>query len=143
MISRLSTEESYELLRGRRVGRLGCVADGEPYVVPVNYVCEGDAAYVHSLPGRKVQAMRANPRVCLQVDDIRGEFGWRSVLAFGRYEELTRPPERQRAFDLLLSLFPGLTPVESFIADDAAAPAPVIFRIRVERVTGLQENYWD
>ena len=140
MIGRLSPEESYELLRGGRVARLGCVADGEPYVVPVNYVFDGEAAYVHSLPGRKIAALRADPRVCLQVDDIRDEFGWRSVLAFGRYEELTRDPERERAVGLLLSAFPQLTPVESLIAEDAAAPAPVVFRVRVERVTGLQEG---
>lgn len=140
MISRLSPEESYELLRGRRVARLGCIADGEPYVVPVNYAFDGESFFIHSLPGRKVAAMRANPRVCLQVDDLRGEFGWRSVLAFGRYEELTREPERERAMNLLLALFPTLTPVESFIADDAHAPSPVVFRVSIERVTGLQES---
>ncbi len=41
---------------------------------------------------------------------------------------------------LLLSLFPHLTPVESLMADDAAAPAPVTFRIRVEQVTGMREG---
>jgi nitroimidazol reductase NimA-like FMN-containing flavoprotein (pyridoxamine 5'-phosphate oxidase superfamily) len=140
MISRLSQEECYELLRGGRVARLGCIADGEPYVVPINYAFEGDSAYVHSLPGRKVLALRDNPRACLQVDDIRDEFAWRSVLAFGRYEELTGAADRARATNLLLALFPKLTPVESLIADDAAAPKPVIFRIHVERVTGLQES---
>ena len=140
MISHLSQEECFELLRGGRVARLGCIADGEPYVVPVNYACEGESVYVHSLPGRKVWAMRANPRVCLQVDDIHDEFGWRSVIAFGRYEELTHADERERAMNLLLSHFPKLTPVESLMADDAAAPTLVIFRIHVERVTGLQES---
>jgi uncharacterized protein len=143
MITRLSREESLELLRAARVARLGCVAGDEPYVVPVNYVLDGDCVFVHSLPGRKVEAMRARPRVCLQVDETRGDFGWRSVLAFGRYEELTREPERSRALDLLLASFPRLTPVESLIAADAAAPAPVIFRVRVERLTGLEESWAD
>lgn len=140
MISRLSPEESVELLREGRLARLGCIADGEPYVVPVNYVFDGESALVHSLPGRKVGAMRANPRVCLQVDEVRDDFGWRSVVAFGRYEEITRADERQRALNLLLTTFPRLTPVESLIAGDATAPAPVVFRVRVERITGLEEN---
>lgn len=140
MISRMSHEESLELLRGGGLARLGCIAEGEPYVVPVNYVFDGEAFLVHSLPGRKVEAMRAHPRVCLQVDDVRDEFEWRSVLAFGRYEELAREPDRRRAMNLLLASFPRLTPVETLIASDAAAPTPVVFRVRVERATGLREG---
>jgi nitroimidazol reductase NimA-like FMN-containing flavoprotein (pyridoxamine 5'-phosphate oxidase superfamily) len=140
MINRLSAEESYGLLRGGRVAHLGCVVGGEPYVVPVNYAFDGESIYVHSLPGRKLSAMRADPRVCVQVEEVRGEFGWRSVIAFGRYEEIKRDHERAAALNLLLSLFPRLTPVESLMAGDASAPAPVVFRVRVERVTGLREG---
>lgn len=40
----------------------------------------------------------------------------------------------------LLSRFPQLTPVESIIAEDAGAPTPVVFRIRIERITGICEG---
>jgi len=140
MISTLSPEESYTLLRGSRVARLGCCDGSGPYVVPVNYVFDGEAVYVHSLPGRKVAAMREHPRVCLQVDEIRGDFDWRSVIAFGVYEELNDPAERERGLGLLLSLFPRLTPVESLMADDATPPPLVVFRVRVERVSGVREG---
>jgi uncharacterized protein len=140
MIRTLSPEESYSLLRGSRVARLGCFDGAGPYVVPVNYVFDGEAVYVHSLPGRKVAAMRENPRVCLQVDEIRGDFDWRSVIAFGLYEELNDPEERAHALGLLLSLFPRLTPVESLVASDAAPPSIVVFRIRIERISGFREG---
>jgi hypothetical protein len=42
--------------------------------------------------------------------------------------------------NLLLSLFPKLTPVESLIAEDAGAPAPVVFRVRIDRMTGVREG---
>src|SRR4051794_10017230 len=106
MISTLSPEESYTLLRGARVARLGCFDGAWPYVVPVNYVFDGESVYVHSLPGRKIAAMRENPRVCLQVDEIHGDFEWRSVIAFGPYEELHDADERAHALGLLLSHFP-------------------------------------
>src|SRR2546423_2032950 len=140
MITRLSKDESYALLRGSRLARLGCIAEGYPYVVPVNYVFDGEAALVHSLPGRKIEAMRADPRVCLQVDDIEDHMRWKSVLAYGTYEEITVAAERERAMNCLLSLFPQLTPVETLIAADATAPALVVFRVRVERVTGVTES---
>ena len=140
MIERMSEEEARSLLRAGRLARLGCVADGYPYVVPVNYVFDGESVISHSLPGRKIDAMRAFPRVCLQVDEVRDQMRWKSVLVFGTFEELTNAGERERALGILLPLFPHLTPVESLIVADAGAPAPVVYRIRVERVTGIREG---
>jgi nitroimidazol reductase NimA-like FMN-containing flavoprotein (pyridoxamine 5'-phosphate oxidase superfamily) len=140
MIKDLNQEKSREMLRKGRIARLACIADGEPYVVPVNYVFDGESVFVHSLPGRKIAAMRANPRVCFQIDEIDDELNWKSVLAFGNYEEINNREERSRAMQRLLSHFPQLTPVESIIANDAGAPTPIIFRIRVDRITGLCEG---
>jgi len=140
MIKRLSDDEAWALLRAARLGRLGCIADGAPYVVPVNYAADGACVLVHTLPGRKLAAMRANPRVCLQVDDITDQYHWRSVLAHGTFEEIRNVVERARALGHLLAQFPELTPVETLLAGDVAAPAPVVFRVRVERLTGLVEN---
>lgn len=140
MIKRMSEEESRALLRAGRLGRLGCVAEGYPYVVPVNYVFNGEFVFSHSLPGLKIDAMRAFPRVCLQVDEASDQTRWKSALAFGIFEELKDEGERERALHLLISLFPQLTPVESLITADAAAPAPVVYRVRIERVTGVSEE---
>jgi nitroimidazol reductase NimA-like FMN-containing flavoprotein (pyridoxamine 5'-phosphate oxidase superfamily) len=141
MISRMSEEESLSLLRGKRIARLGCVvAGGEPYVVPINYVFEDRSILSHSLPGRKLTAMRENRRVCVQVDDIKDMCNWKSVIAYGRYEEITEHEERASALNCLLSLFPQLTPVESRIAEDAASPSPVVFRIRFDSITGIGEG---
>ena len=140
MITRMSEEEARSLLRAGRLARLGCIAEGYPYVVPVNYVYNGEFVFSHALPGLKIDAMRAFPHVCLQVDEVRDETNWKSALAFGTFEELKDKNERERALSLLLSHFPRLTPVESLITADAAAPAPVVYRVRVERVTGVSEE---
>ena len=121
-----------------RVGRLGCVTDGGPYVVPVSYVFENDSIYIHSLPGRKTRALASNPRACLQVDEIKDEFHWRSVIAFGRYEEITEEQERKWVVRRLLSRFPQLTPVESVPVHDGQSSV-IVFRIRVEEITGVCE----
>jgi len=139
MINPLSDKEARELLAECRTGRLGCVADGGPYVVPVNYVFQDDFIYVHSLLGRKVNALRENPRACLQVDEIKDAYHWRSAIAFGRYEEVTDGGERNRAAQQLLSRFPGLTPVESVPVHDGQSSI-IIFRIRVEEVSGVAER---
>jgi uncharacterized protein len=140
MISRLSEEESYTLLRSRRLARLGCIAGAEPYVVPINYVFEDRSVLSHTLPGRKLAAMREHPSICVQVDDIQDLYTWKSVIAYGRYEEIVEPSERSRALNCLMSLFPNLTPVESRIAEDAGSPPPVVFRIRLDSITGVKEG---
>jgi nitroimidazol reductase NimA-like FMN-containing flavoprotein (pyridoxamine 5'-phosphate oxidase superfamily) len=140
MINNLSREESFALLRASSLARLGCIADGEPYVVPVNYVCDEVSVIIHSLPGKKIDALRANPRVCVQVDEIRDHLNWTSVLAHGRYEEITSGAPRESAMSQLLAAFPELTPVESVIARDAGAPAPVVFRVLIDHVTGIREG---
>lgn len=141
MIKDLSQEKARDMLRRSRIARLGCIFDGAPYVVPVNYLFDGEHVLVHSLPGRKISAMRENPRVCLQVDEIDDELSWKSVMAFGHYEEITDADERSYAMNRLLSNFPRLTPVESVMADDAGTPAPIVFRIRLDKLSGLCEGH--
>ncbi len=63
MISEIGYRESRELLRDRNIGRLGCCRESMPYVIPVNYFFDGEDIYIHSMPGRKIQIMRANPHV--------------------------------------------------------------------------------
>lgn len=139
MIRPLSNEEARALLARCRTGRLGCIADGGPYVVPVSYIFHGDSIYIHSLLGRKIKALRENPRACLQVDEIKDEYNWRSAIAFGVYEEITDEAERYLALRRLLSRFPALTPVESVPVHDGQS-SMIMFRIRVEEVSGVGEK---
>jgi nitroimidazol reductase NimA-like FMN-containing flavoprotein (pyridoxamine 5'-phosphate oxidase superfamily) len=136
----LNEARALEVIKAGRIGRLGCIDNGEPYVVPVSYLLDEGAIYSHSLPGKKIDAMRAHPRVCLQVDQIDDDFHWCSAIAFGRFEELERQNDRRVFLGKLLSHFPSLTPVESLIVQDAGAPDSIVFRIVVDRITGVAEE---
>ena len=140
MFVRLSDEKSWGILDRNRVVRLGCLSDGGPYITPINYYLENGCAYSHSLPGLKISALRHDPRACLQAEEVETDYRWRSVLAFGRYEEVTSQNERKEILSKLLARFPLLTPVETAIAEDGAPPPVIVFRIRIERVTGVAEE---
>lgn len=140
MITNLNDEQAHELLKTARVGRLGCIVNGEPYITPINYKFEDDCIYSHSLAGLKIIALRKNPRACIQVDEVESALSWRSVLGFGKFEEITLPSERREILAKLLKTFPMLTPVESAIAEDGSSPEIIVFRIRLERVTGRSEG---
>jgi nitroimidazol reductase NimA-like FMN-containing flavoprotein (pyridoxamine 5'-phosphate oxidase superfamily) len=126
-VRELSREETDELLHEQFVARIGCQGEGEVYVVPIIYAYDGEAFYVASVEGRKVDLMRATPRVCFEVD--RYEAGsWRSAIVYGRYEEL-RGDDVERALDLLAARFRRKR-------ERQAGPGTVCFRIVAEQVSG-------
>jgi uncharacterized protein len=140
MFRTLSEQESRRLFQSARVARLGCIVNNEPYVVPINCHLEDDYLYSHSLPGLKITALRENPHACVQVDEIESDLHWRSAIAFGKFEEVTKANERAEILGRLLRDFPLLTPVESAIAVDGSAPQVIVFRIKIERLTGVSEG---
>src|SRR5262245_47556727 len=140
MTRMLSDSEAWDVLRRETLGHLGCVDRDQPYVVPINYLVDEDCIYSHSLPGRKISAMRAHPHACLQVSNIQDDFHWRSAIAFGSYEEITGADERMAILRRLLDRFPGLTPVESQLAQDGATPPVIAFRLRIDHISGVAEG---
>src|SRR5688572_24647374 len=140
MMKMLNENEARKLFESAKVARLGCIVNGEPYVVPLNCVLEGNYLYSHSLNGVKISALRENPRACVQVDEIESDLSWRSAIAFGRFEEITNPDARAEVLNKLFKVFPMLTPVESTIALDGLAQEVIVFRIRIDRLTAVSEG---
>lgn len=141
MITDLNQEEAQKLLGEKKIARLGCVlGNGEPYVVPVNYFYKDDCVYIHSTFGLKVEALRANPKACVQVDAVKDSFNWRSVVAFGEFEEITDEKEQTEILQEFLNHFQNLTPVESISHSRMKSEETVLFRIRLRLITGRMES---
>jgi hypothetical protein len=139
MIKQMGEREARELLQKEVLARLGCNIDGTPYVLPINYIFEEDHAYVHSLPGLKIDAMRNDPRVCIQVDEIKDPYHWRSVIAWGDFEEISDEQQKEQVLAQMFRRLPHLTPVESRMAKN---PVPsIVFCIRIDKITGVFENW--
>ena len=85
----LATATCLDLLRTKRVGRLGLSMGALPVVHPVNFAVGGDRSFIRTGIGSKLSAALRGAVVCLEVDDIddTGITGW-SVLVTGRAEEL-------------------------------------------------------
>jgi uncharacterized protein len=131
----LSRGESDEFLRGQRIARLGCHANGVTYVVPLIYAYEEGAVVAVTTEGRKTAMLRENPRVCVEVDeyDADGKGSWRSVIAQGRCEELAGDAI-EPALSLLRERF-------ARTAGRTADPRPlgpgvVVLRIALDEVSG-------
>ncbi len=70
LIESMTRQASIEQLKHARVARLGYVHDGQPYIVPMLFAYDVDYLYSFSTEGQKIAWMRANPRVCVEVDDL-------------------------------------------------------------------------
>lgn len=101
MLGELSAAQIEQLLRRQVTGRIACTDRETPYIVPVNYVYDGKRIIGHSTAGKKIEMMRKNPKVCFQVDEIKNIFNWQSVIAWGRFEEITDMEEKERAMQAL------------------------------------------
>jgi len=141
IVTELTPEECREALAKTGFGRIACARGNQPYIVPIFFAVEDDYLYSFSSGGRKIDWMRDNPLVCLEVDSVTSWEDWTSVVAFGRYEELPDTPdwqtERQRAHGLLQQRPMWWQPASVVTLDHAGEVfLPVFFRVILVHLTG-------
>ena len=138
----MSQRECLEFLARSRLARLACDRDGQPYIVPMYVAYDDGWIYGFATVGRKIDWLRHNPRVCIEVDEIVALQQWKSVVVLGRFEELRDTPElrdaRGRAYDLLKQHASWW--VEAYlrvaIEREPRALEPIYFRISVDEISG-------
>ena len=148
MLGELKGNEIEDVIRHQLIGRLGCYADGKIYVIPISYAYDGEYFYAFSREGMKVNMMRKNPDVCLQIDNMSYMDNWQSVIVWGRFEELKKGDERTSAIRKLMNrVLPAVTsemlrisPDWPFPLDDPENIPGVVYRIRVSEMTGRFEK---
>lgn len=131
MVGHLCQEEIEAVLQRRTLGRIGYYLGDSPSIVPVTFAYDQSCVYVASGPGQKIDAMRARPDVCFEVDEINAAGIWRSVIADGAYEELTSEADRCAALTRINRVLPVHIPCAQ-----AAPDAVIVFRIRLLEMTG-------
>src|SRR4029077_17430919 len=97
MFGTLNSEETETLLHSQIIGRIACHIDEKMYIVPISYAYDGEFVYALTKEGMKINIMRQNPSVCLEVEDIPDLGNWKTVLCWGQYEELPNKAERLQA----------------------------------------------
>ena len=149
MLGELNEQQIDALLKEQVTGRIACHANGVTYIIPVNYVFDGTYIYGHSSAGKKIEMMRHNPQVCFEVDEIQSIFKWRSVVAWGKFEEVTDIAEKQRIMQgiihriMPLSVNPtnhpshGITENEGDVGVDVEL---IVYRIAITKKTGRFEQ---
>lgn len=147
MFGKLNNNQIEEVLSQQLIGRIGCSANNKTYVVPISYAYDGESVYCHTYDGLKIKMMRENSDVCFEVDTLENMANWRSVIAWGKFEEL-KNGERNAAIEKLFSrVIPEvasktlqLSPQWPFPPDDFEKVTGIVFRIKLQEKTGRYEK---
>ncbi len=139
LITKMRREECNRFLAKTGLARLACETDGQPYIVPVYLISDGSSLFGFATMGYKIDCMRANPRVCVEFDEVKSPNQWVSVVVFGDYEELPDAPEyqtsRKHAYELLRRRAMWWEPA-SVAVEESKSISPIFFRIAIDRITG-------
>ncbi len=149
MVGNLSEEQMNEVLRNNIIGRIGCYDGERTYVVPISYLFDGENIIAHSQEGMKIHMMRLNPHVCFEVDEMKNFTNWRSVILWGKYEEIKEEKERTQAMEAFVHRMLRLK-----ISETAQTPETsrmrlhprtgklriIVYRIVIEKMTGRFED---
>lgn len=148
MLGDLKNSQIEHLLYSQVIGRIGCHTNDTTYIVPVTYAYDGTHVYGHTKEGMKITMMRENPKVCFEVDVMENMNNWRSVIAWGTFEELKTIEERkmgvQKLIDRILPIMTGETTVQHVMTDSHGkyieAMRGVVYRIKLTEKTGRYEK---
>lgn len=141
IIEELTYFECQAILQRAEIARLACAVDNQPYIVPINVVFADASLFGYSMMGQKINWMRVNPLVCLEIEEFTGHKQWATLVISGEYEELPDTPEYAYARSLAERLFqrrpmwwePASVPIAGHPPRN-----PILFRIVVKRMSGRQ-----
>ena len=113
LIHELTPAECREVLGRTSLARLACARAGQPYVVPVSFAYDpaSNCLFGFSAVGSKVDWMRENPHVCVEVEDVSDR-----LLRLPFYNSLTEA-EQEQVVDAIREFYRGVrTPAYALTA---------------------------
>jgi nitroimidazol reductase NimA-like FMN-containing flavoprotein (pyridoxamine 5'-phosphate oxidase superfamily) len=129
------------------VCRIAFAVNNTPYIVTMNfgYTWNTDLIlYFHcAKEGRKLDLMRQNNRVCLEMDidhelqlgetPCKGTMKYKSLIGYGTLEIVTDPDERKKGLDLIMDKY-GFAGKKEY--DEKLFNMTEILRLKVTEISG-------
>ncbi len=146
---KMSPERIELLLERALYGRLGTAGAEFPYVVPLCFLYHKERLYFHSrLTGKKMGELKANPRVCMQIDEISGliksslpcdfNVAYESVIVQGTAKIVEDGNLKNEVLLLLAQKYAGEQKLEPMKADEIKGTALV--QIAIDNIHGKAKS---
>jgi len=146
MIKNLDQKEINFILENNYIGHLGYISQGKPFVIPITYFFDikRNIIICYSGDGHKINAMRKNNAVSLQVADIKTVNDWRSVLVHGVFEQHFGSDAKTYLHQFSLGVKDIITEIthikpdyiSEFSSKIYKGEIPIVFLIKIEDITG-------
>src|ERR1017187_3803541 len=139
LIHEMTEDECGTALEQVGFGRLACSRGHQPYIVQIYFSYDRKHLSGVTTLGQKIEWMRSNPLVCLEIDERTSHHQWMSVIVSGRYEELPDTPdfgsERVHAHEALQKRAMWWQP--AYVATEHREQlTPIFYRIHIKQMTG-------
>lgn len=143
----LTLSECEQVLKDNHYAHLGCIDGGQPYVFPITYVYKDGFFHGLSLEGHKIDILRKNPNMCIQVQTVQSEYEWESVMCWGTFEEVTDEKEIQEIKLLIADvhgkevLQDGEPPYSPSVKTWEESDKRVAYKMKPTRMTGKGQKH--
>lgn len=139
----LTRDQAFELLQSQPVAHLGIVIDNAPYVMPMSYVVDGDHILFRTMAGMKLDAIKGNPRVCVEVssfDEATGD--WVSVIVRGSARLVDDSSTRQDTIARLYSKYHKVMGSPLSGGGGLAPPGGSVYviEVHIEDISGMSSD---
>lgn len=135
----ITVEEAMAVLEAEAVAHIGVVTEGEPYVSPMSFVVNGDRIYFRTMVGRRLEAIRANPVVSIEVSRYdRATGDWVSVIVKGTATETDDYETRNMVVGKLMSKYREV--VGSPLSRGGLHPLaglPHVVEVAIDEISGM------
>ena len=142
-------KEIEQVLASVRIMTVACCLENEPYLFTVDFAWDPQTRqlWFHcAAEGRKMDILKANPRVCVTVVEDRGyiqgecDHAYRSLILEGKASVVTDLSEKRRGLELLVRKHERQpeTVLARLTGDEEALRNVAIVRITVDAISGKQ-----
>lgn len=139
----ITRDRALEFLESRLVAHLGVVVDGAPYVTPMSYVVDGDRILFRTMAGTKLEGIKANPEVCVEVASFDEETGdWVSVIVRGTARLIDDADTRQATISSLYSKYEKVmgSPLSGGGGLMPLGGSPYVIEVPIEDISGMSSD---
>lgn len=133
----LTDAEIDELLRTEKVAHVAVIDGDTPYVGPLSYVYADGVLAFRTKEGRRLDAIKVNPRVAVEVTRTGpGASEWSTVLVTGVAQVMRHGSESAGYVSQILAKYRAAYGVVEHMPDWMLDPGASVVRIVPEEITG-------
>jgi nitroimidazol reductase NimA-like FMN-containing flavoprotein (pyridoxamine 5'-phosphate oxidase superfamily) len=139
----ISRAEALQVLESQPVAHLGITIGGTPYVTPMSFVVDGERILFRTMRGKKLEGIKANPAVCIEVSSFDPENGdWVSVIVEGKARLVDDDDTRQETITLLFEKYEQVmgSPLSRGGGLLPLGGTPYVIEVPITEISGLSSG---